>query len=138
MHFRISLILFSFEVIICCLFLSMELLEQNSAPRPKGQLKGEQAVALRISGDKSAFYNCRFIGFQDTLCDDKGRHLFKDCYIEGTVDYIFGSGKSLYLVTLKKLTLLIKFYLKVNCLTYYVWIIVIKTRPAGPGGLGLL
>ncbi|KAI5585672.1 hypothetical protein BDE02_06G160800 [Populus trichocarpa] len=84
MYFRISLILFSFE---------------NSAPRPKGQLKGEQAVALRISGDKSAFYNCRFIGFQDTLCDDKGRHLFKDCYIEGTVDYIFGSGKSLYLGT---------------------------------------
>ena len=97
----------------------MELLEQNSAPMPKGQLKGEQAVALRIAGDKSAFYNCRFLGFQDTLCDDKGRHLFKDCYIEGTVDYIFGSGKSLYLVTLEILTLLIKFYLKNDCLTYY-------------------
>jgi hypothetical protein len=33
------------------------------------------------------------------------------------VPYIFGSGKSLYLVTLKKLTLPIKFYLKIDCVT---------------------
>ncbi|KAF9683979.1 hypothetical protein SADUNF_Sadunf04G0070200 [Salix dunnii] len=83
-------------------FVAANIIIKNSSPRPNGELKGEQAVALRVSGDKSAFYNCRLIGFQDTLCDDKGRHLFKDCYIEGTVDYIFGSGKSLYLVTLKK------------------------------------
>lgn len=71
---------------------------QNSAPRPDGKAKGAQAVAMRISGDKAAFYNCKFIGFQDTLCDDKGNHLFKDCYIEGTVDFIFGGATSLYLV----------------------------------------
>lgn len=53
---------------------------------------------MRISGDKAAFYNCKFLGFQDTLCDDKGNHLFKDCYIEGTVDFIFGGARSLYLV----------------------------------------
>ncbi|KAJ4846440.1 hypothetical protein Tsubulata_036215 [Turnera subulata] len=29
----------------------------------------------------------------------RGRHFFKDCYIEGTVDFIFGSGKSIYLTT---------------------------------------
>ncbi|KAG5247396.1 hypothetical protein OIU78_000725 [Salix suchowensis] len=80
-------------------FVAANIIIKNSSPRPNGELKGEQAVALRIAGDKSAFYNCRLIGFQDTLCDDKGRHLFKDCYIEGTVDYIFGSGKSLYLGT---------------------------------------
>uniref|UniRef100_A0A6N2MJQ4 Pectinesterase n=1 Tax=Salix viminalis TaxID=40686 RepID=A0A6N2MJQ4_SALVM len=80
-------------------FVAANIIIKNSSPRPNGKLKGEQAVALRIAGDKSAFYNCRLIGFQDTLCDDKGRHLFKDCYIEGTVDYIFGSGKSLYLGT---------------------------------------
>ncbi|KAG2663539.1 hypothetical protein I3760_16G035600 [Carya illinoinensis] len=55
-----------------------------------------QAVAMRISGDKAAFHNCKFIGFQDTLCDDQGRHLFENCYIEGTVDFIFGNGKSIY------------------------------------------
>lgn len=72
--------------------------EQNSAPKPDGKRKGAQASALRISGDKSTVYNCRILGFQDTICDDRGYHLFKDCYIEGTVDFIFGSGTSLYLV----------------------------------------
>ncbi|KAF4369935.1 hypothetical protein G4B88_016096 [Cannabis sativa] len=52
----------------------------NSSPLPKGKLNGEQAVAMRISGDKAAFHNCKFVGFQDTLCDDKGRHFFSDCY----------------------------------------------------------
>ncbi|KAL9375662.1 hypothetical protein Peur_032541 [Populus x canadensis] len=79
-------------------FVASNIIIKNSSPRPSGKLK-EQAVALRIGGDKAAFYNCRLIGFQDTLCDDKGRHFFKDCYIEGTVDFIFGSGKSLYLGT---------------------------------------
>ena len=65
---------------------------------PDGKRPGAQAVALRISGDKAAFYDCTLNGFQDTVCDDKGRHFFKDCTIQGTVDFIFGSGKSLYLV----------------------------------------
>ncbi|XP_060961782.1 putative pectinesterase 63 isoform X1 [Cannabis sativa] len=71
----------------------------NSSPMPKGNKSGEQAVALRISGDKAAFHNCKFVSYQDTLCDDKGRHVFKDCYIEGSVDFIFGNGQSLYLST---------------------------------------
>lgn len=72
---------------------------QNSAPRPDG-VGGDQAAALRISGDNAAFYNCKLYGFQDTLCDDRNRHFFKDCLIQGTVDFIFGSGKSLYLVSI--------------------------------------
>nr|GMC78993.1 pectinesterase 1-like [Ipomoea batatas] len=71
----------------------------NSAPRPDGKRKGAQAVALTQSGDKAAYYNCKLYGFQDTFCDDKGRHFFKDCYIEGTIDFIFGNGKTLYLNT---------------------------------------
>ncbi|XP_057548796.1 putative pectinesterase 63 [Amaranthus tricolor] len=78
-------------------FVAANIIVSNSAPRPDGKRKGAQAVALRITGDKAAFYNCRFIGFQDTVCDDRGNHLFKDCYIEGTVDFIFGSARSLYL-----------------------------------------
>ncbi|KAH9652874.1 putative pectinesterase 63 [Citrus sinensis] len=73
----------------------------NSAPMPDGKRLGAQAVAMRISGDKAAFHNCKFMGYQDTLCDDKGRHFFKDCYIQGTVDFIFGNGKSLYLVLMR-------------------------------------
>ncbi|PSS32459.1 Pectinesterase [Actinidia chinensis var. chinensis] len=80
-------------------FSAANLIIANSAPRPDGKRKGAQATSLRISGDKAAFYNTKIYGFQDTVCDDKGRHFFKDCYIEGTVDFIFGSGKSLYLNT---------------------------------------
>ncbi|KAK4482548.1 hypothetical protein RD792_009708, partial [Penstemon davidsonii] len=54
------------------------------------------AVAARISGDKSAFYKCSFLGYQDTLLDDHGRHLFKLCTIEGAIDFIFGGGQSIY------------------------------------------
>ncbi|WCJ36396.1 Pectin lyase-like superfamily protein [Euphorbia peplus] len=54
---------------------------------------------LRIGGDMAAFYSCKFYGYQDTLLDEKGRHFFKSCYIEGTIDFIFGSGKSLYLLS---------------------------------------
>jgi pectinesterase len=53
-------------------------------------------VALRISADTAAFFNCKVIGAQDTLYDHRGRHYFEDCYIEGSVDFIFGNGLSLY------------------------------------------
>ncbi|GAB4854793.1 hypothetical protein Ancab_023378 [Ancistrocladus abbreviatus] len=80
-------------------FVAANLIIANSAPRPDGKRKGAQALAVRISGEKAAFYNCRLLGFQDTLCDDKGSHFFKDCYIEGTVDFIFGDGRSIYMNT---------------------------------------
>lgn len=68
----------------------------NSAPAPKVGSKTGQAPALRISGDQAAFYNCNFLGHQDTLYDDKGRHYFEGCLIEGSVDFICGNGQSLY------------------------------------------
>jgi len=50
-----------------------------------------QAVALKTQGDRQAFYNCRITGYQDTyLGNSIGRAYFKDCYIEGNVDFIFG------------------------------------------------
>lgn len=54
------------------------------------------AVAARISGDKSAFYDCTFLGFQDTVYDYDGRHYFKNCTITGAIDFIFGNGQSIY------------------------------------------
>ncbi|MCH90629.1 putative pectinesterase 53-like [Trifolium medium] len=73
----------------------VELLLYNTA-KPRIGSKNDQAVALRISGDKGAFYNSEFYGYQDTLYDHQGLHYFKDCKIQGTVDFIFGNGKSLY------------------------------------------
>lgn len=51
-----------------------------------------QAVAVRVDGDKVIFENCRFLGHQDTLYlhGKNSRQYYKDCYIEGTVDFIFG------------------------------------------------
>lgn len=51
-----------------------------------------QAVAVRIDGDMAVFNHCRFLGFQDTLYphDEKSRQYYHQCYIEGTVDFIFG------------------------------------------------
>ncbi|KAL2507096.1 putative pectinesterase 29 [Forsythia ovata] len=54
------------------------------------------ALAAKISGDKSSFYRCGFLGLQDTLWDVQGRHYFKLCSIQGAVDFIFGSGQSIY------------------------------------------
>ncbi|XBJ03833.1 hypothetical protein VPH35_022889 [Triticum aestivum] len=71
---------------------------KNTAPAPMPGMQGGQAVAFRVSGDKAFFFGCGFYGAQDTLCDDAGRHYFRDCYIEGSIDFIFGNGRSLYKV----------------------------------------
>lgn len=65
-----------------------------------------QAVAVLTSGDRIIFENCRFLGNQDTLylkgvqdSPDKtkpSRNYFKNCYIEGTTDYIFGAGTAVF------------------------------------------
>ncbi|CAJ1952946.1 unnamed protein product [Sphenostylis stenocarpa] len=54
-----------------------------------------QAVALRVTADRCAFYNCRFLGWQDTLYLHYGKQYWKDCYIEGSVDFIFGNSTAL-------------------------------------------
>ncbi|GAV78661.1 Pectinesterase domain-containing protein/PMEI domain-containing protein [Cephalotus follicularis] len=51
-----------------------------------------QAVALRSSSDKSVFYSCSFEGYQDTLYAYSDRQFYKECYIYGTVDFIFGNA----------------------------------------------
>lgn len=57
-----------------------------------------QAVAVRIDGDRVRFENCRFLGFQDTLYPhgDDSRQYYRNCYIEGTVDFIFGWSTALF------------------------------------------
>ena len=51
-----------------------------------------QAVALHTQGDRLTFVNCRFLGNQDTVYTGMPatRLYFRDCYIEGTTDFIFG------------------------------------------------
>jgi len=77
-----------------------------------------QAVALYADGARMKFENCRFLGRQDTLFTaplpptvvewggfrgprehaprDNGTHYYKNCYIEGDVDFIFGGATAYF------------------------------------------
>jgi len=57
---------------------------------------GSQAVAISIHSDRAAFRNCRFSGWQDTLYAAWGRQYYRDCYIEGHVDFIFGNAAAVF------------------------------------------
>lgn len=54
--------------------------------------KHTQAVALHTDGDLLTFVNCRFLGFVDTIYTGTigSRLYFYQCYIEGTLDFVFG------------------------------------------------
>ena len=89
---------------------------ENAAGDPK--IHG-QCVALSVTADNFSAFNCRLISTQDTLfcgplpddlitryidfLPDRERYFegsakqtFKNCYIEGSVDFIFGCGEALF------------------------------------------
>ncbi|MDF2802871.1 MAG: Pectinesterase [Anaerocolumna sp.] len=77
-----------------------------------------QAIALYVDGDKMTFHNCRLLGGQDTLFTAPlpqtayekngfrgpkefaprvhGRHWYKECFISGDVDFIFGGATAYF------------------------------------------
>jgi len=57
-----------------------------------------QAVAVFVASDQVAFRHCRFLGNQDTLYTwgKESRQYYEECYIEGTVDFIFGSSTCVF------------------------------------------
>jgi pectin methylesterase-like acyl-CoA thioesterase len=57
---------------------------------------GSQAVALMIHSDRAVLRQCRLIGLQDTLYAASGRQYFDHCYIEGSVDFIFGNARAVF------------------------------------------
>ncbi|CAI7767233.1 unnamed protein product [Closterium sp. NIES-54] len=64
-------------------------IENTAGPR------GKQAVALKISADRSYVYDSAITGHQDTLCVDAGRQYYSSCYISGFTDFIFGDAAAL-------------------------------------------
>lgn len=60
--------------------------------------KGLQAVALTTTGDRQIFENVRILGNQDSLQVKSrssgvlARSYFRDSYVEGDVDFVFGRG----------------------------------------------
>lgn len=57
---------------------------------------GSQAVAVLVEADRAIFNKCRFLGWQDTLYAKNGRQFYKDSYIEGHVDFIFGQAAAVF------------------------------------------
>ena len=57
-----------------------------------------QAVALHIEGDRFIAENCNLLGCQDTLytATEGSRQYYKNCYIEGTTDFIFGEATCVF------------------------------------------
>lgn len=57
---------------------------------------GSQAVAVLVEADRAIFNKCRFLGWQDTLYAKNGRQFYKDSYIEGHADFIFGQAAAVF------------------------------------------
>ncbi|MCH4551690.1 pectinesterase family protein [Aestuariibaculum lutulentum] len=57
-----------------------------------------QAIALSVNANRCYFENCAFIGNQDTVytAGEGFKQYFKNCYIEGTTDFIFGEATVLF------------------------------------------
>ena len=55
-----------------------------------------QALAIRIDGDRAVFRNCRFLGWQDKILANRGRHYFTNCYVASHVDFIFGGATAFF------------------------------------------
>jgi len=74
---------------------------QNTANAYAPGSSATQAVALRTNGDRQSYYNCKLLGYQDTYYTQGGltgpdRLYHKNCYIEGSVDFIFGRDVALF------------------------------------------
>ena len=89
-------------------------LANSAGPGPKFG----QALALYADGDRLMFDNCRFLGNQDTLFTGplpptevepggfvgpkefaprvNGRHYYRNCYMEGDIDFIFGGATAYF------------------------------------------
>jgi pectinesterase len=73
-------------------FIAQNLTIQNTSG-PVGQ-----AVALNVNANRVVLTNCSLLGNQDTLYTsaEGAKNYFKDCYIEGTTDFIFGDATVLF------------------------------------------
>ena len=68
---------------------------------PDPGVRDQQAVALKTEADRIELRNVRLLGHQDTVYANAprgriGRQYFRDCFIAGDVDFIFGSATAVF------------------------------------------
>ncbi|SFL59361.1 pectate lyase, PelA/Pel-15E family [Gracilibacillus orientalis] len=72
-------------------FIAKNLTIENDSGQGTGQ-----AVAAYVAGNRAYFENVMFLGYQDTLYTHSGSQYYKNCYIEGDVDFIFGGATAVF------------------------------------------
>ncbi|RWR94216.1 putative pectinesterase/pectinesterase inhibitor 41 [Cinnamomum micranthum f. kanehirae] len=72
-------------------FIAINMTFRNIAGATKAQ-----ALAVQNNANLSAFYNCSFEGFQDTLCASTGLQFYRNCDIFGTIDFTFGYATAVF------------------------------------------
>ncbi|CAL0309240.1 unnamed protein product [Lupinus luteus] len=77
-------------------FIAFGISFKNEAPTGVAYTSQNQSVAAFVAADKIAFYHCAFYSTHNTLFDYKGRHYYESCYIQGSIDFIFGRGRSIF------------------------------------------
>jgi pectinesterase len=75
-------------------FIAENLTFRNSYQDETGIKK--QALAAYVRGDRAIFNDVRFLGWQDTLRSESGRHYFYNSYVEGSTDFIYGKGTAYF------------------------------------------
>ncbi|CAH8391115.1 unnamed protein product [Eruca vesicaria subsp. sativa] len=72
-------------------FMARDLTIENTAGAD-----AHQAVAFRSDSDYSILENCEFLGNQDTVYSHSLRQFYKQCRIQGNVDFIFGNSAAVF------------------------------------------
>jgi len=74
-------------------FMARNLTFENSTP----DLNVTAALALQSGADRTIFDNVRFLGYQDTLLvDGRARQYFRNSFITGDADFIFGNATAAF------------------------------------------
>ncbi|KAE8669644.1 putative pectinesterase 67 [Hibiscus syriacus] len=77
-------------------FIAFGISFKNEAPTGVAYTSQNQSVAAFVGADMVAFYHCAFFSTHNTLFDYKGRHYYDSCYIQGSIDFIFGRGRTMF------------------------------------------
>lgn len=77
-------------------FTLVNMVVENASRRPPRGVVGFQAVAFRSMGNRTAVYNSSFYSYQDTLYAHRGDQYYKNCFIFGEIDFVFGAAKAVF------------------------------------------